>query len=245
NKRLHVEMCLIRLCYLLQAIQPADVKKNTSSVAPAPAAQPKPAPQPAPYQPQGAAARVQEPEKPQPAPQQPKPQPAAYVAPPPAKVNGNGNDAARRISSDLLSEIDDVLNNAVAVEEVQKELNADLVHGLYEKYIQGIQAGNKMVIYAQLKMMDIELHPEHEVRLVCPSALTETYARSQQNEILEYFRRETGVLVRVTTEVRENEEVIAGEQQKVLSKQDMYEAMAAKNPSLAYLKDALGLHLEY
>src|SRR5690606_22859072 len=30
NKRLHVEMCLIRLCYLMQATNIADLKKNLS-----------------------------------------------------------------------------------------------------------------------------------------------------------------------------------------------------------------------
>src|SRR5437868_4878975 len=52
NKRLHVEMCLIRLCYLLQAVQPgslseADVKKNFNSVT-------TPAPTPTPYPPNAA-----------------------------------------------------------------------------------------------------------------------------------------------------------------------------------------------
>ncbi len=245
NKRLHVEMCLIRLCYVLQATQPEDVKKKPDSVATA--TQPTaPKPQPAPYQPPAPAARVEEPSKPrqEPAtPPQPAQQPAAYNTPRPAKTNGNG--ANRRISSNLMSEIDDALNNAVAVEEVKKDLAQDTIQSLYETYKQGILADNKMVIYAQLKMMEVELHPEHEVRLVCPSVLTETYARSQQNEILEYYRKETGVLVRVTTEVRLNEEIHAEQQQKVLSKQDMYEEMAAKNPALAQLKDTLGLHLDY
>ncbi len=244
NKRLHVEMCLIRLCYVLQATQPEDVKKKPDSVA-APAA---PKPQPAPYQPPAPAAQVQEPEKPKPVQAEqpeptPKPQPAAYTAPRPAKTNGNG--ANRRISSNLMSEIDDALNNAIAVEEVKKDLSQDAIHSLYETYKQGILADNKMVIYAQLKMMDVELLPDNEVRLICPSVLTETYARSQQNDILEYYRKETGVLVRVTTEVRLNEQIDAEQQQKVLSKQDMYEEMAAKNPALAQLKDTLGLHLDY
>jgi DNA polymerase-3 subunit gamma/tau len=245
NKRLHVEMCLIRLCYVLQATQPEDVKKKPDSVVP-PAQPVAPKPQPTPYQPAAPAARVEEPSKPrqEPAtPPQPAQQPAAYNTPRPAKTNGNG--ANRRISSNLMSEIDDALNNAVAVEEVKKDLAQDTIQSLYETYKQGILADNKMVIYAQLKMMEVELHPEHEVRLVCPSVLTETYARSQQNEILEYYRKETGVLVRVTTEVRLNEEIHAEQQQKVLSKQDMYEEMAAKNPALAQLKDTLGLHLDY
>lgn len=247
NKRLHVEMCLIRMCYLLQAIQPGDVKKKSDSVAPtAPQPVQQAAPAPTTYQVPVPAARVEEPSKPQQQPTpaaQPAPQPAAYNVPRPTRTNGNG--AARRISSNLMSEIDDALNNAVAVEEVKKELSQEAIHALYDTYKQGILADNKMVIYAQLKMMEVELHPDNEVRLVCPSVLTETYARSQQNEILEYYRKETGVLVRVTTEVRLNEEIDAEQQQKVLSKQDMYEEMAAKNPALALLKDTLGLHLDY
>ena len=44
NKRLHVEMSLIRLCYLLQAMQPGDEKKNSSNVAVPKAAAPQPTP---------------------------------------------------------------------------------------------------------------------------------------------------------------------------------------------------------
>lgn len=249
NKRLHVEMCLIRLCYVLQAIQPEDVKKKSNSIAPPQLPVQQAAPAPATYQAPASAAQVAEPAKPQPEPspgpqQQPtKPQPAAYTQPRPAKPTGNG--APRRISSNLMSEIDEMLNNAVAVEEVKKELSQEVIRTLYETYIQGILADNKMVIYAQLKMMEVELLTDNELRLVCPSVLTETYARSQQNEILEYFRKETGVLVRVTTEVRLNEEIDAQQQQKVLSKQDIYEEMAAKNPALVQLKETLGLHLDY
>lgn len=257
NKRLHVEMCLIRLCYLLQAIQPGAEKKNTDSVAPIPQAAPTSIANSTYTAPPQPVARVQEDAIPaqQPAPQALQPAaeataantPVTYTAPaaPRTVAGSNGNGAPRRISKNLISNLDDELNSAGAVEAEQKELTVEMVNELYEKYRQAMLADNKMMVYAQLMMIEVEIHPDNEVRLISPSVLTETYARSQQNDILDYYRRETGILVRVTTEVRLNEEIDQQQQQKVMSKQDMFDEMARRNPALLELRDQLGLQLDY
>lgn len=253
NKRLHVEMCLIRMCYLLQAVQSGEVKKNTGSVEdliPAKPATPQPAPATE-YQAPAVQAQVQEPPPPkkeevpqapvQPeAPAKPTPQPAN---PPASRPAGNGG--SRRISSNLLDEIDHAVNSALTQVEDKKVLTEEAVMQLYEEYKKGIHAANKMMLHAQLTHIKPEFRAPDEVCLISPSVLTETYAREHRNEILEYYREQTGIMVRVTTEIQEDEEVMAEQQQKVLSKQDMYDEMVAKNPDLAKLKDALGLHLDY
>jgi len=52
-------------------------------------------------------------------------------------------------------------------------------------------------------------------------------------------------MVRITTEVREDKNVTAPEQQRVLSKSEIYDVMAQKNPALAKLKDGLNLQIDY
>jgi hypothetical protein len=53
------------------------------------------------------------------------------------------------------------------------------------------------------------------------------------------------MIVRITTAIIEDEAVKAAQNTVVLSKSEMYEAMARKNPNLAALKDGLGMQIEY
>lgn len=252
NKRLHVEMCLIRLCYLLQAVQSDDLKKNASPIA-IPNAPTKTAtstttstPKPAPAEPTHI---VKEPEievrkpieetpKQVEAVAQKEANPIAATPPKPAGKN-------RRISKNLLGEIEEAVNTAINQEEEKKELTAEVVDKLYQAFKQEVSAANKMMLFAQLSNIKAELVPPDEVKLVSPSVIADTYAREHRNEILEYYREKTGIMVRVTTDVQEDESIMADEQKKVLSKQDMFEELIKRNPALANLRDALGLQLDY
>ncbi len=250
NKRLHVEMCLIRLCYLLQAIEAGGEKKNTDSVtedtfipktaAPV-AAKASPAPV-AVVQPL-AAMPVDEPVPvPMPLPVAEAPKPTSIPLP---VSKPAGNAPARRISRGLIDGLDDVLNSAATLVEEKKELTAGQVDHLYDRYKQKIQADGKMMVYAQLLAMGVELHPDNEVRLICPTILADTYARAQQNDILDFYRAETGILVRVTTEIRLNEELESQQQTKVLSKPEIFDEMARRNPVLAEMREKLGLQIDF
>lgn len=249
NKRLHVEMCLIRLCYLLQAMQPGDLKKKSTDVdirpvqAPPIEASVPPVPSSAPvsYKVPEVASSVSEPEQPRPV--VPAMQPPAQVQQGQKPRQGG---AARRISSTLISEIDVSVSNAAQAADTDiPELTIEMVLALHEEYKQKMLAESKMMVYAQLQMINVELHPNDEVRLICPTELTETYANNQRNEIIDFYRDKTQIKVRVVTEVRLDKAIEEEQQTKVLSKQDMFDAMVAKNPVLGQLKDALGMHLDY
>ncbi len=243
NKRLHVEMCFIRLCYLLQATQPDAVKKNDSQVAAAPPPkkqeQVQPEEPPPPPSPPPALSPTEKPI--------PKPSVEQAIQSAPVKTANakRTQGASRRISSNMLSEIDDVVNNAVEQKVEDKELTQTLVTQLFEEFKQDILESNKMMLHAQLLLMVPEFHPPNEVRIINPTDLTETYALEQRNDILEFYREKTGVMVRVTTEVKLNEEVQAQQGDKVRSKQEVLDDMVKKNPALGKLKDALGLQIDY
>jgi DNA polymerase-3 subunit gamma/tau len=268
NKRLHIELCLIRLCYLLQATQAGDVKKNTSSigipaappvlpVASTPAAPPvtQQAPPAAPVH--AAAVEEQPPvyQKPQPqVVQQPQPQ-QSPTAPQPQQATARPQPTAtaqpatpppagRRISRNLIDDIDAQMANNAAQKEAPKELTKEMAEALYDKYKKRIQADQKNMLYSQLTMLKLEVHPPDEIKLVAPSEITEMYALDQRNELLEYFRAETGLLIRVTTAV-EKDETVMQQQKTVLSKPEIFEEMMQKNPELRKLREGLNLQIEY
>ncbi len=263
NKRLHVEMCLIRLCYVLQA---TDVKKNSDSVetvtnsnipAPPPPVQAAPSAsytQAAPPVTQ-TAEPVVTPVTPKtvtnsnnPAPAAPAPPPVqaapkAAVPPPPPPPAGA---AGRRISRNLMSEIDHAVNNSSQQETEIRELTQELAQTVYNSYIQRLKDEKREVYYVQFSSMKIEANPPEEVRIIAHTNFSVEYIKEQRSFLIDFFRKETGIpTLRVTAEVREEPDAVAAETKVVLSKQEIYDVMASKNPNLAHLKDALNLQIEY
>jgi DNA polymerase-3 subunit gamma/tau len=279
NKRLHVEMCLIRLCFLLQSITPGDItlageeKKNSgSSVSASPATVAAPAANNAPtggyqnatavsqtmqesqpkYQPEQQAAPVAPPhvETPKQHETQPSAIQATATVPPPAPAQPQSPEirppSSRKVSFNMLDDIDAAVTKAAANQGAeQKILSTERALELFEQYKQLLQAAGKGVIYSQFCMMHIEVHPPDEVRLVTPSELTDTYAREQRTQLIDFYRDQTKMIVRITTEIQEDESVVASQTNTVLSKSEMYEAMAIKNPNLAKLKEGVGMQIEY
>ena len=288
NKRLHVEMCLIRLCFLLQSVSGSqltvgssqltdDVKKNSNSVGsglgaglqsavdssqsvvggpqvpvnsilqPAPEAnyaisnvvesvveEVAPVPQP----------------KVAPAPPQPQSQPvnSAPVADPlPQNTAPRRAPASpKRLSMDMLGDLDSEVAKAAANQNQEKKvLTREAAEQLFEAYKAKLQSENKSVLHSQFCMMRLEVYPPDEVRLISPSGFTDGYAKDQKTPLIDYYTAETGMVVRITTEIQEDEAIKAAQSITVLSKSEMFEAMANKNPHLAALKDGLGMTIEY
>ena len=252
-------MCLIRLCYVLQAV---DLKKNSSSEqlsgplsqnnyqAPQPQQPVQQAP-PAYTEPVAPkAAIVQEPEAPKPVPasipqQQPAPQPTEQVPSAQQPTAPPQTGPARRISKNMLDE-GDAMHLANAVGAAQQELTLQIATEVFDKYRALLKEQNRSVYHAQFSSLSVEVLPPDEVRIVAPSDLADTYAREERNKLIDFFRAQTGITqLRITTEVREDKSVTDNERKVVLSKQEMYDAMAQKNPYLDQLKNNLNLQIEY
>lgn len=154
------------------------------------------------------------------------------------------NNGARRITKNILGDIDAAINNAAPVIVEKKELTQQLVEEAYEQYKRRLQAENKSVYYAQFSAMKVELQQTDEVRLIAPNELTEEYAKEQRNSMIDFFTEQTGTLVRITTEIRKTEDAPATEK-PVMSRNEIFDMMAGKNPSLKLLKDALHLQIDY
>jgi hypothetical protein len=146
----------------------------------------------------------------------------------------------------MLSDLDAKVNASASIPNEKKELTAELAQQLFEQYKSQQQAAGKAVIYAQFSLMLVEVLPPDEVQIISPSELTDTYAREQRTQLIDFFREQTGIMVRVTTGIREDEAAKeAAKKNAVLSKSEVYDAMAQKNPDLSRLRDGLGLTLEY
>ncbi|MBS1739734.1 MAG: DNA polymerase III subunit gamma/tau [Bacteroidetes bacterium] len=231
NKRLHIEMCLIRLCYILQATSGQAEKKKSEELVvkktiPSPPVAETPTPlatQPlSSYQP--------------PAPRQEIVNAVSEPSPTPP--------VARRVVKTLLDDIDDLEKSSQLKVEEKKTLTIEMAVEAFEIYKRQLKEDGKTMLFAQFSSMSVELASDDEIRIVAPSDLSEEYAKEQRNQLIDFFREKTGVLVRVTTEVRIDESNIQN-QPTVLSKSDLLQVMMEHNPALASLKEKLNLNIEY
>lgn len=296
NKRLHVEMCLIRLCYVLHAVDgqtanlvadSADVKKNSSPIAatsvavpniayqaPVVVAAPSPAPKPQQspvmvsepaqaYQQAPVAQAINEPgaiaDFPNTAPALQTPlspsasapntppvmvSPPNHASTPPApRPNTPSAPNSKRLSMSLLDDMDDMLDK---IETRTTPLTLDECNELFEEYKRYLLSESKGTVHAQFMQMKLEFYPPDEIKIVSPVQLADMYAKESRSALLDYYRDKTKLLVRITTDLREDDAAKA-EQRKntVLTKTEMYEAMAIKNPFVARLKESLNMQIEY
>lgn len=273
NRRLHTELCLIRLCYILQSVTPGSgaEKKNSTSegtIAPAmatpvaalapqqpqPVASAQPLPQPIPQPgvsavvppaPQYTNPPVQEPAPvvtvpapPVAVPQQPQ---AADNNPVPAAMPFTRNDnGARRVSRSMISNI------PVAVADTKTMLMSDLtqeqVIGLFDRYREQIRQEQKSTQHAQFLMMQIELIEEGGIHLTSPTSITDMYAQTHRTELQDFIKKETGLLLRITTSFTETEPEY---KEKSLSKGEIFNEMVEKNPALLKLRDVMKMGIDY
>lgn len=274
NKRLHVELAMIRLCYLLQFTKPAGgmqvaeagEKKNSDSVAPLPppayqapvareaegtynsapavphaapvpqpATMPAPAPQPAPV--------VQHSAPPPPAPTPITALPAApHSAPAPPQASPA--PALRKVSMGLLNNLDSEISAAAGRQQGPVVIEFEAALAVFEAFKDQLKAADKTMLYAQFNLVKFEVHPPDEIRIITPSELTDTYIKELRNQIIDFYYTTARMKVRLTTVIVE-EKVTEDEGTRVLSKSEMFEAMAAVNPNLAKLRAGLGLQIEY
>ena len=268
NKRLHVEMCLIRLCYVLQATTPSsnsdlgDVKKNSSSVENTinqPAYQQKPVSGEGGILPsnQPSVANQQvvnvHPEIREKAnnfvngPQVQHNQTAPNNGVPVSDLSGGREQpTARKLSKNIFANIENAVNQATsAIDVAQKIISVEEINKIFDQYKLKLQKGGESINHAQFCMMRVELLPPDEIRIIAPTEFTENYAKAERNSLIEYYRAETNMMVRITTTVVVDETVKYEPKSNVLTKAEVFEAMALKNPNLAKLREAFNFQVEY
>lgn len=145
----------------------------------------------------------------------------------------------------MLGDLDADINAAVAARAAQQaEITFEIAADILEKYKAHLRAKDQSVVLGQLALMKMEVYPPDEVRLISPGDLTDNYAKDQRGDLIDFFMKEAKMRVRVTTEVREDKS-LTEPANRVLSKNEMFEVMANRNPNLAKLRDGMGMQIEY
>ncbi len=247
NRRLHTELCLIRLCYLLQAtkIDFSGEKKNNSPGIAAQTAQPNTLT----AQPQSTAAPtytstiveqqiVKEETNPDPQPVAPT-QNISSEKSAPFAASENAAGATRRISRNMLQ----ATNNIADTEKMaMSDLTLEMVEHIFAQYKQQLKTENKSILFNAFETIKLEMPESGLLQLISPNKITDSYAQSERGNIQDLIKKETGLLVSISNiaVIEENE---PGE--RALSKAEVFALMAEKNPMLHQLKDALKMSIDY
>jgi len=238
SKRLHIEMCLIRLCYLLQATK-SDEKKNTNQQQVVAVSKP---------------IKVEEPQTKQSVAPIPKPELSSVS---PVSVNEiavavsindlpANSSAQRRLTKSLLNDLDEVLNSTAndALQE-KKTITQEEIELVFENYKSVLQQQNKGFVHAQFLMVKPELVGHDEVKMIASAPFAEETIKEQRNLLIEFYTKHFDQHIRITTELRIDPNSSLNNMPKTLSRQEIFEQMAMKNPELLQLKDVLNLQLDF
>ncbi len=278
NKRLHTELALIRLCYLLQATgaQPvgggagfpaSEVADGTvpyqssSAVAASSSPAPKKAEKSTAVAPSVEATSPQKIPAAQPVPEvRIKPAPPARPTPEAALVAGvvpvvesaasppvvaspaAAPSPVRRVSKNFLDDLEGA--SCAGPEVLRIELTAEFAADIFERFRVRLRETGQSTLAAQAADMVVELASPDEVRIVCPNEMSEEYAKTQRDALINLYCAEAGQTVRVTTETRVDPNAVQATT-TVLSKQEVYNMLSRQVPALATLKEGLNLQIEY
>jgi DNA polymerase-3 subunit gamma/tau len=250
NKRLHIEMTLIKLTYLNQAIDLSggSVQKKNDTVKPVQFRTLQPiilsekksaekntatvTYREVPEEKQAKLIIEDEPKKTiTPDTENKKTTPAAPT-PAPSSI-GSLSKLRERVSRQLQTEIK------------TKTLDQENLQTAWSAYIQQLKTDQKNSTATNFDMMEVKIISEHQLSVVCTGDIQMGFYLQEKNNLLDYLKNFFGNRnLKIDTEFIE---IPKDETQKgpVLSIKDQYLQMAEKYPVIKELKDRLGLELDY
>lgn len=248
NKRLHLEMCFIRLCYLLQATQVNTTlqleEKKKPEVSETLTANPIVSiPTALPVEVTPKILPTSEQKEPENVVAEP-----VLTAPPVANSTMPSEkqpSTFRRISKDLLQELDDIIKEEVDAKQAVQVLTEATMHQVFERYLQHLLVEKRALFHTQFSRMKLELIDGQEVHFITTDEMAESCVKEQRNFLLDYFKKETNVMVRITSEIKEDPNEQLTNKEQIMTKQEKYDAMALKNPQLAELRTKLNLQIDF
>lgn len=269
NKRLHLELCLIRLCYLNDLLDTAQLETQgsglkkkpdepivTAPVAPAVAYQPesKPVPQTIAQPVTQPAARqvpvpdvqpvsvVAEPETayiPEP---KPVPQVAKGTTVPPPSLQAK----RPKLGLGILQQIQQESEQSEDQGGDRMVLDQETAVQLFQDFRNYVRHELQQIpLASQLDMMSVNFISANELQLVCVTEVNMIYAQNQREVFMDFGKQKTRipdlrVMVHMDTTARKEEP-----KERVLTKLEIYELMATQNPALKLLRESLNLQIDY
>jgi len=239
NKRLHLELCLMKLCYLndvldLTHLPETDSKKKADNIAAAP---------PKPQQQEALATTASTPSYSKPQVQTAAVVETAAAAHIPAAATKPAGSGKAKIGKDLYQAVL-AAHSREQEDTTQKLLNQELVETLFAQFIETMRKQEQLSIATNLAQMKIVFEAPDLICLRCVSSINYHFAIHQKDTLLEFFVKETGHKELRLTAVVDDSIKPAEPEKKYKSKSELYQEMVEQNPVLKTLKDGLNLQLE-
>ncbi len=262
NKRLHLELALIRLCYLndLLELSPVSAEDATlkkkqpeagsynEGIRAAPAAAPPPA-TPAYVAPAIVPQQVEEPGKSPEVKPVPVPPAVPSFKEPVSATAATTIEASRvakkpKLGRNFLQEIHE-LTGQEAVQEPPLQLSQELAEQLFIAFKDYVRHEKRQMQAAeQLNIMQVKYISATELQLVCMTEINLLFGQNQREPFLDFGKSKTRISdLRVTVILDPSAETEAP-RDRVLSKLEIYDLAAADNPALKALKESLDLRVE-
>lgn len=151
--------------------------------------------------------------------------------------------AKGRLSRNMLSEIRAGQKQGDRPEKIL--LNQDLADAYLEAYLPELRQRN-IPAAEQLRTLELRCRNEETLELNCLTGIQYTYACAVKEDLADFCRqRSHNMDVKVVVTQEEASVDAAPVETPLLSKLEIYERMAEKNPALKLLKDELGLSVEF
>jgi len=259
NKRLHVEMALIRLCYLQQAVTLVSndqtgevVKKN---LIPEGAPQRLRAPMPQPIYGKPATTKTITPEAPRltievekpvvnvpvaTAPPQPKPTTPAPPGPKPTTPQTKLTGLSAMREALAAKQQQDSLENAAI------PLTAGALVVYWEEFIDRFRQANKMTVVSNLQLAQVVLINQQEIGIVSRNIVQFRFMEEEKLEISEFFKKKfkNNTLI-LTLQLDESQQQNEDSGPVALSSREQFARMIEKYPLVKELKDRLNMELDF
>jgi len=238
NKRLHVEMCLIRLCYLLQATSGSahavvDEKKNSSTTPIAPPVAPPIVVAQESTTPYGSVAPTYL------ATAALTPPPTQHIVPPAAPkptapLPPPANASKRMVSMKILDEIEE---QPLPEPKVIIDLTQEIANTCKDIYFAQLKAEEKTNILEKFDNSRFEVVSGNELNIITHSEYYGAYIKTDTSTLVEIIKNQIGKYVRINVNVESMNIVI----DQPLTGSKLFETMVAQNPNLYALQSKLGL----
>jgi DNA polymerase-3 subunit gamma/tau len=241
NKRLHVELCLMKLCYLNDVLDLAQLPRAEADEASKKKADNLAITSSKPQQQEilpdtASTLSNNRQEMTSPPQEESRPQPSK------ASVNTTEN-AKTKISKDLYKAVL-AAHSQEQAEVQQKTLNQEVIEQLFAQFINSMRKQEQLSIATNLAQMKIMYEAPDFINLRCVSSINYHFAINQKDDLLEFFVKETGHrALRLTAAIDDSIKPVEPEK-KYKTKSELYQEMVAQNPLLKTLKDGLNLQLE-
>lgn len=103
----------------------------------------------------------------------------------------------------------------------------------------------QLPLAAQLDMMSIKCISENELQLICTSDMNMIYAQNQREPFMDFGKQRTRISDLRVMVIQDTSARKEAPRERVLTKLEIYELMAAQNPALKALRDSLNLQIDF